>query len=82
MILQITAICLWVVFAFVMAKFPTRDSHWRLAYLLMALGVPILIWVTLSVGAWLGALFALIAAMVFRWPLYFLLRWVRRTAGI
>ena len=42
----------WVVLAFVMAVIPSRDNHWRRAYLLMAVGFPALIWILWNEGPW------------------------------
>jgi hypothetical protein len=43
---------LWLVLANVIAMFPSRDHHWRSAYALIAIGVPLLgwRWVKRSVG--------------------------------
>ena len=71
-------VCLWVVLAFVLSAIPSRDSHWRLAYLLIALGVPILVWTYLREGFWVGSLALLIGCAVLRWPVYFLWLWVKR----
>lgn len=78
---QIMAICLWVVLAFVMAMFPSKDNHWRRAYILMAIGAPLLIWIIWSGGIWYGIVFAVVAASVFRWPLLFFYRWLRKQFG-
>ena len=31
--------CIWLITANVMAMFPSRDHHWRAAYLLIAVGI-------------------------------------------
>jgi hypothetical protein len=36
----------WLIAANVIAMFPSRDKHWRVAYVLIAVGVPILGWAT------------------------------------
>ena len=41
---------LWLVVANVIAMFPSKDKHWRAAYVLIALGVPLLGWVTWVAG--------------------------------
>lgn len=70
--------CLWIIAAKVIAIFPSRDHHWRAAYILMAIGVPILIWITLKHGV-LPAIVALLAgAWVLRWPVYYMAKWLRR----
>jgi hypothetical protein len=69
---------LWVVLAFVMAAFPSTDNHWRRAYVLMAIGAPLLIWITWQHGIWFGILGVIVGASVFRWPVYFLWRWIKQ----
>ena len=69
--------CLWALAANVLAMIPSRDNHWRRAYFLIAVGVPILGYVTFENGPWIGLL-ALAAGMsVLRWPVIYLGRWVR-----
>ena len=47
---------------------------------LIALGIPLVGYVTYQNGPWVG-LFVLFAGMsILRWPLRYLLRWVRQTA--
>jgi uncharacterized membrane protein len=78
MISPLLLICAWVVLAFAMAAFPSNDNHWRRAYVLMALGVPLLIWVTWQSGPLMGLLGLVIGGLVFRWPLLFFWRWLRQ----
>ncbi len=68
--------CLWLILANVIAMFPSRDHHWRNAYMLIALGLPLLVWVGLAVGWLLAAVFLVAGASVLRWPLIFLWRWI------
>lgn len=72
---------LWVVLAFIMAAFPSRDNHWRRAYILTGIGLPLLIWITWQHGALLGLIGVVIGGLVLRWPVYFLWRWIRRKAA-
>lgn len=72
------AICLWVLLAFVMAAIPSSDNHWRRAYVLIAIGTPLLIWLTWTGSLLYGVVFILVAASVLRWPLIYLFRWARR----
>ena len=72
---------LWVVLAFVMAAFPSNDKHWRRAYVLMAIGIPLLVWVTWTQGIVLGFVGLLVGCSVLRWPVYFLWRWIKRKGG-
>lgn len=74
-------ICLWVVLAFVLAAFPSNDNHWRRAYVLMAVGLPLLVWLFWAEGLWMGLVGLLVGGMVLRWPVYFLWRWLRQRLG-
>lgn len=72
--------CLWAVVANVLAMTPSRDNHWRRAYGLIAVGIPLLGYVTYENGPWIG-LAVLIAGMsVLRWPVIYFSRWLRARA--
>ena len=77
----VAAACLWLIVANVIAMFPSRDHHWRNAYALIAVGLPIVVWVGVSVGWLLAGVFAGAGASVLRWPVIFLGRWLRRIAS-
>ena len=80
MSLSLILACAWAVLANVLAMIPSRDNHWTRAYVLIALGIPLVGYVTYQKGPWVG-LFVLFAGMsILRWPLRYLLRWVRQTA--
>ena len=68
----------WVVLAHVLALIPSTDHHWRRAYLLIALGIPLLGWVTVDSGPWAGLLVLAMGVSVLRWPVVHLARWARR----
>ncbi|QYX55897.1 DUF2484 family protein [Roseovarius sp. SCSIO 43702] len=69
--------CLWALVANLLAMLPSRDNYWRAAYVLIALGVPIVGFVTYQNGPWVG-LFVLGAGMsMLRWPVIYLGRWLR-----
>ena len=71
----------WLLLANVLAMLPSRDNHWTYAYVLIALGLPLLVWVAVQNGIWI-ALACLIAGMsVLRWPVRYLLRWIRARLG-
>ena len=72
------SIGLWVVLAFAMALFPSNDNHWRRAYVLIAIGVPLLIWIFWQHGVLLGMLGLAVGGLVLRWPVYFAWRWVHK----
>ncbi len=78
MIWSIAAGCLWLIAANVIAMFPSRDYHWRNAYLLIAVGLPVLIWVVMTAGWLLAAVFLGAGASILRWPVIYLGRWLRR----
>ena len=68
---------LWLIAANLIAMFPSRDHHWRAAYGLIAVGVPILGWVTYVNGPFWGMAILAAAASVLRWPVFYLWRWAR-----
>lgn len=70
----------WCLAANLIAMLPSRDHHWRAAYALMALGAPILIGLFLQNGWPVAMAFVLAAGSILRWPVWFVLRWVRRIA--
>ena len=72
---------LWLVLANGIAMFPSRDHHWRAAYALIAIGIPILGWVTYVNGPFWGLLILAAGASVLRWPVWYLWRWIRRLVG-
>ncbi len=72
---------LWVVLAFVLAAFPSTDNHWRRAYVLMAIGFPLLVWVILQHGLMYGGIALIVGASVLRWPVYYLWLWLKRRLG-
>lgn len=71
---------IWLIAANVIAMFPSRDNHWRNAYALIAVGVPILGLVTWQDGPVWGMLLLIGAASVLRWPLVHL--WRRITPNL
>ena len=71
----------WIVSANLIALLPTRDHHWRAAYFLIAIGVPLLAWVTWENGWVIGLICLIAAASILRWPVIYLARWVRRVIG-
>ena len=69
--------CLWLVLANVLGMLPSRDNHWTRAYVLIALGVPLIGWVWLQSGPWVGMVVLLAGMSVLRWPMLYLIRWLR-----
>ena len=70
--------CLWLIAANVLALLPSRDNHWARAYGLMAVGIPLLGFITYVNGPVVGMLFLAAGASVLRWPVIYLGRWARR----
>lgn len=81
MSLSLILACLWGVAANVLAMTPSRDHHWRNAYMLIAIGIPILGYVTWQNGPWVGLLVLAAAMSILRWPVIYLGRWLRRRVG-
>ncbi len=81
MTLSIILAALWGLAANVLAMLPSRDNHWARAYVLIAVGIPILGYVTYQNGPWVGLIVLVMGMSVLRWPLIYLGRWVKRVMG-
>ena len=81
MILPLSLCLVWLIAANVIAMFPSKDKHWRVAYVLIAVGVPLLGWVTWVAGPIVGLVLLAAGASVLRWPVVFFWRWLRRQLG-
>ena len=74
--------CLWVVLAAILSALPSRDNHWRHAYLLTAIGIPLLGYVTWENGPVWGLIGLATGMAVLRWPLRYLWAWLKaKVAG-
>ena len=71
--------CLWGVVANILALTPSADNHWRNAYALIAVGIPLLGLVTIQHGPWLGLLVLAAGCSVLRWPVIRFGRWLRQS---
>ena len=78
MSISLTLACFWAVIANVLAMTPSKDHHWRNAYILIAIGIPIVGYVTAQHGPWAGLIVLVGGCSVLRWPVIYLSRWVRR----
>lgn len=77
MSLSLILACVWAITANVLAMTPSKDNHWRNAYVLIAIGIPLLGYVTYENGPWVGLAVLLAGMSVLRWPVIYLTRWVR-----
>jgi Protein of unknown function (DUF2484) len=76
------ALCLvWLIAANLIGMLPSRDKHWKVAYGLIAIGVPLLGWATYEAGPVVGLLLLAAGASILRWPVVYLWRWLRRQLG-
>ncbi len=78
MTLSLILACLWALTAQVIALTPSRDHHWRVAYVLIAVGIPLLGYVIYENGPWVGLLVLLGAMSILRWPVIYLTRWLKK----
>ncbi|MGC8203845.1 DUF2484 family protein [Aliiroseovarius sp. PTFE2010] len=78
---SVVAFFVWAIVANLVAMVPSRRKHWPQAYALIAVGIPLLGWITLENGPFFG-LIALAAGMsMLRWPVRYLGRWMQRQIG-
>jgi hypothetical protein len=80
--LALVAGLVWLIVANLIGMLPSRDRHWTSAYVLMAFGLPILIWIAIAKGPIWAALFLGAGASVLRWPLVYVWRWVKSRFGV
>ncbi len=76
--LSLILACLWVIGAAIAAMFPSRDKHWKTAYVLASLGLPLWVFILYENGIWAGVATGVAGALVLRWPLIYFGRWLRR----
>lgn len=77
MSLSVVAALIWLLAVNLRAMFPSRDNHWVFAYVMIALGLPLLPWLYLDHGIWVAGGFLLVGLWVMRWPLRYGLRWLQ-----
>ena len=78
MSLSLILACLWALAANLAAMIPSRDNHWRRAYVLIACGIPLLGFVTYENGPVAGLVVLVAGMSLLRWPVVHLGRWMRR----
>ena len=81
MTLSLTFAALWALIANILAMTPSKDHHWRNAYGLIAIGIPILGFVTWQHGPIVGMLVLAAGLSVLRWPVIYLGRWIKSRAS-
>lgn len=81
MSLPLILACLWLVVANVIGLIPSKKKHWPQAYVLIAIGLPVLAWVFWANGPWVGLVVLVAAASILRWPVVYLARWARGIVG-
>ncbi|SEO34546.1 Protein of unknown function [Salinihabitans flavidus] len=59
----------WLVLVNLRGMLPSRDNHWRFAYGMIGIGLPILAYATWENGLWTGLLILVAAMSLLRWPL-------------
>jgi hypothetical protein len=72
---------LWLVAANVLGIVPSRDNMWSRAYALIAIGIPLLGYITYTNGPWIGLGFLIAGCSLLRWPLVHLARWLHGLLG-
>ena len=77
MTLSLILACLWAVTASAIALLPSRRQHWPHAYALIAVGIPLLGFVTYENGPTAGLVCFAAGASILRWPMFYLLGWLR-----
>lgn len=70
---------IWLIVANILGALPSKDNHWRRAYLLIALGLPLAIWLWIVQGWGATVLFLVCAASLLRWPLIYAWRWMAKS---
>lgn len=73
--------CLWALAANILAMTPSKDHHWRNAYILIAIGIPLVGYVTWQNGPFAGLIALAAGISVLRWPVIYFGRWLRRNSG-
>ena len=76
---SLIAAALWAVTANLIAMLPSKRGHWPAAWALIAVGIPLVGWVTYENGPVVGLVVLAAGVSILRWPVRFLLRWLRRS---
>lgn len=76
---SLIAAALWAVAANLIAMMPSKRGHWPAAWGLIAIGIPIVGWVTLQNGPFVGLAVLAAGASILRWPVRHFFGWLRRS---
>ena len=68
----------WLLVANFGAMVPSRDNHWRFAYIMIVLGIPLLGFATYQNGPWVGLALLIAGGSILRWPVIYFGRWIGR----
>lgn len=79
---SLIAVFVWAIVANVIAMFPSRRGHWPAAWVLIAVGIPLVGWVTFQNGPFVGLVVLAAGISVLRWPVRYLLDRVKRTLAL
>ena len=77
MSISLVRACVWALVANVLAMTPSKDYHWRNAYILIGIGISLLGFVTWQNGPLVGLVVLVAAMSVLRWPVVYLSRWIK-----
>lgn len=77
--LSLALACVWMIAANLLAMLPSKDNYWTRAYWLMGVGVPLLGFICWQNGPWLTLLVMGAGLSMLRWPVVYLMRWLRRS---
>jgi len=69
---------LWVLVAALSAALPSKRNHWPAAYALIIAAIPILYLIARQHGPWVALASLLAATSILRWPLIYLIKWIKR----
>jgi len=77
MSISLTLAFVWVLVASAIAFIPSKRQHWPQAYALIAVGIPILGYVTYENGPMVGVICLIAGGSILRWPVIHAVRWMR-----
>ncbi len=75
--LSLTLACLWALVASLIAFLPSKRNHWPQAVVLIAVGIPLLGYVTYENGPMAGVICLIAGGSILRWPIAYAFRWMR-----